>query len=144
MKKSYDCPNKDKYYRIVWNISENNAKNVSKIQLRGVNFHLDHIIPISLGYKYDIDPEIIGSIDNLRIISRKENFIKNQKKTELVELKLKHFGINISELTERKIHRGGLVAKTKRKSPEIKPCYNTNNKSSLFYYSPLNKLRDCN
>jgi len=36
-------------------------------------YQLDHIYPISVGYKNNIAPEVIGGINNLRLISWEEN-----------------------------------------------------------------------
>lgn len=42
------------YYIKVWVETENNAVKLPNIHLRGVNYHLDHITPISYGYKNNI------------------------------------------------------------------------------------------
>lgn len=42
-------------------------------------YHLDHIIPISEGYKNGISPEVIGDISNLRMLKWKENIGRNKK-----------------------------------------------------------------
>ena len=68
---------KNEYYKKVWEITEINCKNIPDIEKRGKDFHLDHIIPISFGFRYFISEEIIGAESNLRIISHKNNFIKN-------------------------------------------------------------------
>lgn len=43
---------------------------------------MDHIVPISYGYKNSIKPELIGSLENLRIIPHIQNFEKLAKLTE--------------------------------------------------------------
>ena len=56
------------YYYNTWKYTIINSPNVKDIEKRGKDFHLDHIIPIKIGYKYNISPQIIGSLPNLRII----------------------------------------------------------------------------
>jgi hypothetical protein len=47
---------------------------------RGKNkFHLDHKIPIVIGFKNKIDPLIIGDIRNLQFISEYENCVKSHR-----------------------------------------------------------------
>lgn len=47
---------------------------------RGIkNYHLDHIYPISKGFKNNIPPEIIGDISNLQYIPAKDNLEKSNK-----------------------------------------------------------------
>ena len=48
-------------------------------RLKSREFHLDHIYSVCDGYKNNIDPIIISSIVNLRIISQKENSTKSSK-----------------------------------------------------------------
>lgn len=67
------------YYFRVWQHTENNKHLVPNINLRGKDYHLDHIIPISAGYKFGIPAEQIGDVSNLRIISNKDNFLKNSR-----------------------------------------------------------------
>ncbi len=44
------------------------------------DFHIDHLFPIIGFIEYNIfDPKIINSLDNLRILSAKENLIKHDK-----------------------------------------------------------------
>lgn len=70
-------PLKVKYYEEVWQITERNAPKVKNIHLRGQDYHIDHIVPISYGFKKGIKPSVIGGLKNLRIITRQENFKKN-------------------------------------------------------------------
>jgi len=76
---------KDEYslYRIeVDKITKSNdltkLKNFSKKNLYH-KYEIDHIYPISIGFKNNIPPSLIGSIDNLRIIPRFENRRKSSK-----------------------------------------------------------------
>lgn len=47
----------------------------------GVNgaYQLDHILPVKLGFEWNISPDQIGDISNLRFIPWRENAIKNDK-----------------------------------------------------------------
>ena len=124
---------KNEYYKRVWEITERNCKNITDIEKRGKDFHLDHIIPISFGFRYFISEEIIGAESNLRIISHKNNFIKNCRINDEVESKLKELNINPETLTKR------IIKRPSRKVKEIKPDLSTQNKKSLLYYLPSNK-----
>ena len=71
------------YYAMVWEVTEGQKlyllENSDK---RGwKNHHLDHIYPISLGFKEKIPPEKVGNIKNLRFIPYKENLSKGSKVT---------------------------------------------------------------
>lgn len=70
---------KKDYYKLVWEFTEANAPNVPSIDLRGQDYHIDHIIPISYGFKTGIDPAIIGALDNLQMLSKRDNFLKCDK-----------------------------------------------------------------
>lgn len=60
-----------------WAITEDNAANLPNIELRGFkSHHIDHIVPIHIGFKLGIPLELIGSIDNLVIIPAKDNLDK--------------------------------------------------------------------
>jgi len=63
----------------VWGYTETNAPNVKGIELRGKDYHLDHIMPISWGYRNGILPAVIGGIDNPQILTHKQNFLKASK-----------------------------------------------------------------
>jgi len=45
-------------------------------------FHLDHIYPVSKGFDNSVPPELMASIDNLRLMDWKENVIKSNIITE--------------------------------------------------------------
>lgn len=51
---------------------------IENLDKRGKDFHLDHIFSIKMGFCFDIKPEIIGHLTNLRIISAQENLSKGQ------------------------------------------------------------------
>lgn len=72
------------YYTKVWFITESQPihllENFDLRSFRG--HHLDHIIPISYGYKNKISPEKIGNIKNLQFIPWEENYKKGSKVDE--------------------------------------------------------------
>lgn len=76
------------YYVEVWSITEHNAILLPDNNLRGKKYCLDHIIPISYGYKYNINPKVIGGIDNIQILSMRDNLIKGTKLTEKAKIML--------------------------------------------------------
>jgi hypothetical protein len=76
-KKSYN--NKNKYYKKVWEITNKNALLLNNIKQRGFKtFHIDHIVPISYGLKHNIKEELIGSLENIRLIYYKDNMKKGK------------------------------------------------------------------
>lgn len=81
-----------KYYKKVWSVTnKNNLKQLENYEKRGSKrknidaFHLDHIFPISMGFKYNIPAEKIGHINNLRFVHWNENTRKNCKITIIPE-----------------------------------------------------------
>lgn len=75
--------NKARYYKECWDETERNAPKLEGIEKRGFKkYDIDHIVPISYGYKNNISPKLIGSFDNLRIISNDENKEKGIRLTE--------------------------------------------------------------
>lgn len=52
-------------------------ENIDKRDFR--NWHIDHIVSIRDGFRFNIPIELIGNIKNLRVISRDENFKKGNK-----------------------------------------------------------------
>jgi hypothetical protein len=70
--------NKKLYYAMVWVVTESQPLFIlENFDKRGwKNFHLDHIYPISMGFKEKISPEKIGNIKNLRFIPFEENIRK--------------------------------------------------------------------
>lgn len=74
-----------KYYQKVRTITNqqplNELINYDKRGPSGISgaYHLDHKYSIAEGFKNNIDPEIIGNIINLEMISWEENLFKNQK-----------------------------------------------------------------
>jgi hypothetical protein len=71
------------YYDKCWELSNINAKGLPDIKnRRWGKFDLDHIVPISYGYRNNIPIELIASKANLRVISHRENFEKNARITD--------------------------------------------------------------
>jgi len=77
---------KKQYYTAVHKITKRqNIESLEHCEKRGKskkgtnNYQLDHIIPISDGFRNNIDPEIIGNIINLRFIPWQENILRNKK-----------------------------------------------------------------
>jgi len=68
---------------MVWEVTEQQPLHIlENSDKRGwKNHHLDHIYPISMGYKDKIPPEKIGNIKNLRFIHYTENLDKGSKVT---------------------------------------------------------------
>ena len=88
------------YYRKVRKITRkqniNNLENFEKRGRAGIKnaYHLDHKISIIEGFIKNINPEIIGDINNLQFIPWEENIIKqaNIKNTEEYIIKMKQIG----------------------------------------------------
>ena len=126
------------YYYNVWKYTTINSPNVKDIEKRGKDFHLDHIIPIKIGYKYNISPQIIGSLPNLRIIDFKSNLHKANRITEDTIKVLSLYNIDLSTLP---IISKEIFSEKTIKRPNNKICLDTNNTKSLLYYRYANKLR---
>ena len=136
-------PEKFLYYYKVWSITNTNLHHVENISQRGKHYHLDHIIPIHIGYKYDICPSIIGSSANLRILEGVKNMRKSCTITDDTIKVLKDFGIDLSVLEPKKIVKYTPVNVPKCFDDVVIPekgiNISTTNKSSLLYYLPENK-----
>lgn len=71
------------YYAMVWEVTESQPLHIlENFDKRGWrNHHLDHIYPISMGFKEKIPPKKVGNIKNLRFIPYTENLDKGFKVT---------------------------------------------------------------
>lgn len=71
------------YYAMVWEVTESQPLHIlENFDKRGWrDHHLDHIYPISMGFKEKIPPEKVGNIKNLRFIYYTENLDKGFKVT---------------------------------------------------------------
>jgi len=76
--KNFKDLDKKLYYAMVWEVTESQPLHIlENSDKRGWrNYHLDHIYPISMGFKEKISPEKIGNIKNLRFIHFEENIKK--------------------------------------------------------------------
>lgn len=70
---------KDEYVKAVLFFTELNATYVKDIEKRSYGYHLDHIYSVDAGFKNGVSPEIIGSVVNLRIITREQNRCKGNR-----------------------------------------------------------------
>lgn len=72
---------KELYYRLVDSITKQQPIHLLEhSEKRGKkSYHLDHIYPVSKGFKNKIPPEVIGDISNLRFISWLDNLKKADK-----------------------------------------------------------------
>lgn len=61
------------------------GKNILILELRGKQFHLDHMYSVYQGFVEKISPYIIGFIDNLELIPAKENCSKQLKCSQSLE-----------------------------------------------------------
>ena len=112
----YDELQKFVYYHSVWQQTYINQTHLTKLS----GDSLDHIIPISYGYHNSINPEIIGSKDNLQILPIAENMRKGARITdEALDLLIK-FGVkekprHLYNIIENKT-MSGYTYKKKRES----------------------------
>jgi hypothetical protein len=80
----------DLYKFIVWKYTEKTYKkyylqvNPDNVK-RGREYHLDHKFSISEGFKNNIDPKTIASINNLEIMNSKDNMSKGGKCSLTIE-----------------------------------------------------------
>lgn len=79
------------YKKEVKTLSELNSKELLNGKTRGFKEnHIDHIVPISYGFKKSIPVSLISSKDNLQVLSYKDNMKKGVKITkEAIELLIK-------------------------------------------------------
>jgi hypothetical protein len=74
-------PKKTLYYKYVWQVTNKQElkllENFEK--RRGGGYALDHIYPISAGFYNNIPADLIGNIQNLQMLPRRENESKNAK-----------------------------------------------------------------
>ena len=61
---------------------------------------VDHIVPKSFGFKHDIPPVLIGSMENLQRLSPNENMAKGQRITPEAIAILREWGEKIPRLAD--------------------------------------------
>lgn len=84
--------NKKRYYNLVYFFTSraillNKIENINKrgpVELDGA-YHLDHMYSIAEGYKNNVSPELIGCVENLKMIPAKENIKKQAKCSQTLE-----------------------------------------------------------
>jgi 5-methylcytosine-specific restriction endonuclease McrA len=85
------------YYKLVWKITNSNAVYLKDIELRAwKGKHVEHIVPISYGEKHNIPAELIGSLENLVMLDRKENMKKGKALSAQSKELLKTWGYELS------------------------------------------------
>ena len=81
------------YYKEVWKLTEANKMLIEDIDKRGYrDYHIDHKVPISIGFKNNIIPQYIADVSNLHMmfwkdnVKKKDNLILDEKNYWLKEL----------------------------------------------------------
>ena len=128
------------YWYDVYKLTEQNAPLLKDIEKRGNLYHIDHIIPIAFGYKYGIPSDIIGDINNLQIISLKDNFSKGNLITKEVKKMFSYFNINEANLVPiihplikyKSINHNTEFNNIEEKEKEIKSTINDKYRLSSF------------
>lgn len=80
------------YYIEVKRKTEINYLEIESSIKRSWENQLDHIVPISYGYKNNIPADLISSIENLQILSRIDNMLKSNRLTTKAKILLKKWG----------------------------------------------------
>lgn len=94
VKKPTTAFSRKKYYAAVWKLSNENAKYVKGVEKRKwLEYDLEHIVPVSYGFKNQIDIGLIASLDNLRMMEHDANMLKRDRLTEDSIALLKKWGI---------------------------------------------------
>lgn len=71
------------YKNRVWKLTESIAHLIPDIETRAFKGnHIDHIVSIDYGFKNNICPYVIASIDNLRMLHHKDNCLKGIRVTD--------------------------------------------------------------
>lgn len=85
------------YKKECWAKTEAVANLIAGIEHRGFKKnHIDHIVSIYTGFKHGISPDIIASVENLRMITYKDNMDKGTRiTTDSAKLLEKWFKQNI-------------------------------------------------
>lgn len=78
---------------------------------RRYEYTVDHIVPKSFGFKYDIPAELIASIENLQFLTLPENVAKGTRMTPQGILNLSLWGYEDMAYVERE--------KLKRTAPKL-------------------------
>lgn len=85
---------KQVYYKTVWEETEKHTAQLDGIENRGwEDYHVDHIVPIQFGFRKKLPPALVGSLENLRMLSWEDNMAKSSKLTDESKRLLKKWGI---------------------------------------------------
>ena len=89
----------EKYQTLVKKITEENDLSIlENCDRRGMyDYHLDHIVPIQQGFFMNINPHLIGSLENLQFIDHRDNMDKSYSLTEKSHMLLSKWGVNVRE-----------------------------------------------
>ena len=79
------------YRRAVWRFSNRSYKKYLFEQKRDRHNHLDHVLSIVDGFNNKVQPEVMGSVHNLRIIDGKANRNKSYRSEITVSQLLERF-----------------------------------------------------
>lgn len=66
------------YYTECWWYTKQNLHLIPNINIRSKDYHLDHIFSIYDGFIHEVEPKVIGSLVNLRVIPAKLNLQKQR------------------------------------------------------------------
>jgi hypothetical protein len=70
------------YKNLCWRLTNKVAYLVPDIHLRSFKgHHIDHIVSIAYGFRNNINPHLIASLDNLRMLPKMDNLVKGTKLT---------------------------------------------------------------
>ena len=78
-------------YIQIWDETERNATDM----VRSEKTHLDHIVPVSFGINRKVCPKLIGSKENIQLISRSDNLKKSNIITPEAVLLLEKWGVEL-------------------------------------------------
>ena len=95
LSKSATWPTKEIYYDLVWMHTERTYRQcraeIDPESKRGTEWHLDHEFSIAKGWVNQIDPKIIGSKHNLRVITATENAKKSHRCSITLEVLVERY-----------------------------------------------------
>jgi DNA invertase Pin-like site-specific DNA recombinase len=81
----------------------------SNIMYEGIvvkeGFSIDHIFPVSVGYRLNIPPELIADMKNIDIIPLRDNCVIKKDKCDSIPLYIQHYILGIVvEIKKRESH----------------------------------------
>ena len=100
------------YYNTVWNLTNEVINQIKNIERRSINdLTVDHIISLSYGFKNNIQPSLIASLQNLQMISMRDNAIKGEHITAKGQYLIDKFNIELKP--NNKVIKFERIQKTK-------------------------------